>query len=137
MMLEPSGFREIVRTATTGYPIPFAFATFLAFALACLGFATFGADSLRWVLVGFGGSAFLGASALRAYAVLRKPDLLRSEHHVLAQRVLRIAEDSDLTAASLERIGQIVLSGEERSQKKHSLPVRTTRDKESEESHGE
>jgi hypothetical protein len=136
-MLELGGFREIVRAVTTGYPIPFAFATFLAFALTCLGFATFGPDTLRWVLVGFGGFAFLGASALMAYAVLRKPDLLRSEHHVLAQRVLQIAEDSDLTVASLERIGKIVLDGQERSHKKHSPPVRTLRDGDSEDSHEE
>ena len=126
-MLEPSGFREVVRTVTTGYPIPFAFATLLAFALACLGLATFGPDTLRWVLVGFGGFAVLGASALMAYAVLRKPDLLRSEHHILAQRVLQIAEDSDLTAASLERIGQIVLSDQERAQSKYSPSERMVR----------
>ena len=101
-MLEPSGFREIARSATVTYPIPFTFALCLALTVATLGGAIVAQDLLRWVLVGFGAVSMSFAFGLLTLTVLRRPELLRSERQEIRHRIMDFIEDSDISPASVE-----------------------------------
>jgi hypothetical protein len=52
--METRGFQEAIRTATVTYPISFAFAVLLLFALVCFGGSLLADGTLRWVLAGTG-----------------------------------------------------------------------------------
>ena len=107
-MLEPSGFREIARSASITHPVPYAFALCLAFTLATLGGAIWAGSPLRWVLVGFGATSMLYGLAIHTFAVLRKPELLRSERYQTVQRVIGFVEDSDRGPETIE-LGRLML----------------------------
>ena len=107
-MLEPSGFREIARSASITYPVPYAFALCLAFTLATLGGAVWASSPLRWVLVGFGATSMLYGLVIHTFAVLRKPELLRSERYQTVQRVIGFVEDSDRGPETIE-LGRLML----------------------------
>lgn len=80
--METRGFQEAIRTATVTYPIPFAFAVLLLFALLCFGGSLLAEGALRWVLVGTALFSTVSSVGLLAYAVLFNTELLRSERHV-------------------------------------------------------
>jgi hypothetical protein len=75
---ESRGFREVVRTVTVSYPISFQIAALLTFTLGCFGGALVASDALRWLFAGVGASTPFAAIGFAGYAMLRKPDLLRS-----------------------------------------------------------
>lgn len=117
-MLEPSGFREIARSATTTYPIPFLFALCLAFVVLMLGGAIIADGSLRWALFAIGALGFVFGGCLVGYAVLRRPELLRTEHHQVVNRVLDLIEgDSDLPPAKTIESFSKLLGSEPRSKR--------------------
>lgn len=107
-MSEPTGreFREILRTLTVTYPIPFVFAVLLGFALGCGALALRADGPLLWVFASLMVAAFGSGVGLVALAAWRRPMLLRSERHALSQRVLEIAADgdNDMDPASRERL---------------------------------
>jgi hypothetical protein len=107
-VIGPSGFREIARSATVSYPIPFAFALCLAFAVLSLGGAMIAADVMRWVLVSFAAASTLFAFTMLAVAAIWKPQLLRSERQEISHRVMDFIEDSDLGPQTME-LGRLLL----------------------------
>jgi lipid-A-disaccharide synthase-like uncharacterized protein len=72
-----------IRSANAGYPIPYIFSVSLLFGVLCLGGAIVTADWLRVLLAALGTVVALCGVALVAYSALRRPDMLRSEGHVL------------------------------------------------------
>src|SRR4051812_41280078 len=115
-MMEPSGFREVVRTATVTYPIPFISALCFAFTALTLVLAIIADSPLRWVILAFGGVSMTFAGSLIAWTASRRPGLLRSERDQFAHRVLDLIGDSDLTPQTIDELGRLV-SGEPRSKK--------------------
>jgi hypothetical protein len=114
-MIDPSGFREVVRTVTVHYPVPFVLALLSAFALACFGLAAIMASPLN-VIAGLVG-AFSGAGmvGLSAYVFLLRPELLRSEKHSLVSRAFDIFLDPETSNIAREQTGRVVdalLAGE-------------------------
>ena len=125
-MIEPSGFREIARSATVTYPIPFAFALCFAFAVLTLGGAILADGALRWVLVGFSAFSITFAFVMFAFAALRHPELLRSERHQIVHRVLDFIGDSDRGPETLE-VGRLLLEGDRTKKASSQSKGRTTR----------
>ncbi len=103
-MLNTRAFREVVRSVTVSYPVPFMFVAMLAFALACLGGALAIDGALRWLLAGIGSLFAVAALFVVLYAILRDPRLLRSERSELAHRTLDLIGDSDMDEASRVRL---------------------------------
>lgn len=114
--MEPSGFREIARSAHTTYPIPFVFALSLAFSVLTLGGAIITEPPLRWAFVAFAGVSLLFAFGFVGWAAARRPELLKSERHQIAHRMLDLIGDNDLTPQTIDEVGRLV-SGESRSKK--------------------
>ena len=108
-MLEPSGFREAIKTADVAHPIPFLFVVLLAFALACFGVAVAASDLLRWFVVGTGLVSAASAIAMALFAMVARPELLRSERHSLITRAIDVLEDSDMDPAIVESMERMVL----------------------------
>ncbi len=48
------------------------------------------------------------AFGLAGYAVLRKPELLRSERYSLLHRYIDVLDNSDMDAATQERLGKMI-----------------------------
>ncbi len=109
-MIEPRSFQEATRTVTVSYPIPFLVATLLAFWLGCFGGAMATADALRWILTGSGALTTLAAVGLAAYAVLYKPDLLRSERYSLLNRYIELAGDNEMSTTGRAALDRTMLA---------------------------
>lgn len=108
MSLTPGAMREVVRTVTVSYPVPFMLAALLTFALGCFGLAAAVHSGIAWLFGSIGGLASLMAFGFAGYAVLRKPELLRSERYSLLQRYIDVLDNSDMDAAAQERLGKLI-----------------------------
>ena len=121
-MIDPSSFREAIRTVSVSYPIPFLFATLLAFAVCCMGGAVAATDVLRWLFAGVSVIAALIAFALAIYAVLHKPELLRSEHYTLVSRYFDMLGDVEMPQSARDAAGRTILGvAEENTAKKAAI----------------
>jgi hypothetical protein len=105
-MLPWRGIREITRSASGSapVPVPFAFAACLAFAGFCLRSGQSADGLMRWIFVGFAVVAVAGGLGLFIFAALRRPELLRSERHVLTQRLFQFAEDSGESPPNMRKL---------------------------------
>jgi hypothetical protein len=74
---------------------------------------------LRWLLAGIGTIAALGAMAALGYALLVRPELLRSERHSLLTRFFDVIGDSEMDATARERISLAILGATEGRGTKH------------------
>ncbi|MCX7383157.1 MAG: hypothetical protein NT133_17495 [Alphaproteobacteria bacterium] len=108
-MLEPSGFREAIKTADVSHPIPFLFVVLLAFAVSCFGVAVLAGDLLRWVVAGAGVIAMTSAIGMAIFAMIARPELLRSERHSLVTRAIDILGDSDMDPVTVESVERMVV----------------------------
>ncbi len=99
-------FHEAIRSATVTYPIPFVFAVLLLFGILCLGASLLssGAQCVFFSVLG----AFC-AVVLVACAFAFKPELLRSEQHVLRMTMASIIGDRDMPPDTRERVSRAVL----------------------------
>jgi len=120
--MDPRIFTEATKTASVSYPIPFILVTLLAFCLCCFGGAAFVSGVLLWVLIVAGCVTGLTGVALIVYAVFRRPELLRSERHSLAERYLDWANDPYLDDATRETAGKVILG------LSHDMPKRMSGD---------
>jgi hypothetical protein len=102
-------FQEAIRSATVTYPIPFVFAVLLLFALLCLGGSLFSGDWHSVFLAILGGFCALAAITLVACAFAFKPELLRSEQHVLRMTMANVIGDRDMPPDARERVSHAVL----------------------------
>ena len=108
-MIDPRSFREAIRTATVTYPVPFFVGVLLLFALLCFGGGLTVLGMLRWLLAGTAIVASASAIAAFGYALIRRPELLRSESHALLTRYFDVLGDRDMDAATRERVGNTIL----------------------------
>lgn len=106
-MIGDRAFREAVRTVTVSYPIPFLAASAMTGGVVVLGLY---AATQLWPLALAGTLSVVSAIALAAYAVIWKPELLRSERHTLQQRLLDIIGDGDLNPEARMTIGKALTS---------------------------
>ena len=107
-MIDPSGFREVIRTVSVQYPVPFVLALFLAFALACFGLAAAASPPISWV-IGFAGAVAAACAAVLAFfAFFVRRELLRSEHHSLMSRAFDILLDKEAGDNARSHAGKIV-----------------------------
>ena len=117
----PSAMREVIRTVTVSYPVPFMLAALLTFALGCFSLTAVIHGGIEWLIALVGGLAALMAFGLAGYAVLRKPELLRSERYSLLQRYIDVLGHSDMDAAAQERLGKLISSFAEEPQPKKAI----------------
>jgi hypothetical protein len=89
-------FQEAIRSATVTYPVPFIFSVLLLFAVICFGGCAFTIDWLHVLLGIIGAGSAVSAVAIVMYAILFKPELLRSEHHVQSMTIAQIIGDKDM-----------------------------------------
>lgn len=76
----------------------------LAFALGCIGFATTTATPwIAVVLMAIAGLNALAAVSFAGYALLRRPDLLRSERFNLLNRYIDVVGDHEANRTGLDR----------------------------------
>ena len=109
-MQESRAFTEVVRTVTVSYPIPFILACLLAFALGCMGLAAATASPIAAVvMLATGCLAALAGVGFAGYALLRRPDLLRSERFNVLNRYIDLIGD-DRNRAEQPSLDRVVLS---------------------------
>ncbi len=101
-------FQQAIRTATVTYPIPFVFGILLLFAILCFGGSLLAHDGLITLFATIGTLSAISAIALVAYAVCSRPDLLRSEKHVLSMTMAHILGDKDMDVGTRERISHVM-----------------------------
>lgn len=106
-MIGDRTFREAVRTVTVSYPIPFLVVAMMAGGIVMLGLY---AATKAWPLAFAGVISVVSPIALAAYAVVRRPDLLRSEKSVFQSRLIEIIEDGDLNPDAQIIIGEALAS---------------------------
>ncbi len=93
-MRGPHAFTEVIRTVTVSYPIPFMLACLLAFALGCMGLAVATASvTVAVVMLVTGCLTALAGVGFAGYALLRRPDLLRSERFNVLNRYIDLIGD--------------------------------------------
>jgi hypothetical protein len=102
-------FQEAIRSATVTYPIPFVFAVLLLFAILCLGGSLVSSGWHSVFLTILGGFCAVAAIALVTCAFAFKPELLRSEQHVLRMTMASIIGDRDMPPDARERVSHAVL----------------------------
>jgi hypothetical protein len=107
--MDTKAFQTAIRTATATYPIPFLIGILLLFALLCLGTSLVAEGSHRWALTAIGIVVVAATLGFLAYTIRVKPDLLRSEAHVLMMAITTFIGDSDLSADHRERISHALL----------------------------
>ena len=96
-------FQEVTRTVTVSYPVPFMLACLLAFALGCFGVAsTLSFGFFAGSILAAGMFAMVAAVFFAGYALLRRPDLLRSERFNLMNRYIDVRGD-DRMGTGLDR----------------------------------
>ena len=91
--MDSSYFREIIRTVTVSYRVPFIFAGLLAVFFFSFTGASVLHEPMNWIFAAAGIIAFLVAVGIARYGVVWRPDLLRSERHSLATRVIDLLDD--------------------------------------------
>jgi hypothetical protein len=101
-------FQQAIRTATVTYPIPFVFSILLLFALLCFGGSLIAHDGLLVLLATVGAVSAISAIALVTYAACFRPELLRSERHILTMTVAHILGDKDMDTKTREHLSHIV-----------------------------
>ena len=107
-MTDPRTFREIVRTVTVSYPIPFLVALLVAAGLIAFGMSAATGNRVAWLTGGAGLLMIAAACAIAIYAVLRRPDLLRSERHSLMTRAMDVLLDKDVSEGVRTRAGTLL-----------------------------
>jgi hypothetical protein len=130
-VIDPRSFREAIRTATVTYPVPYVVSVLLLFSLLCFGGSLTVTDALRWLLASIGAVAALGAVASFGYTLLAKPELLRSESHLLLTRIFDAVGDSDMDTKARERLTRAMLdaSGERLSRREVGIEPSSARDR--------
>ena len=106
-MIGDRTFREVIRTVTVSYPIPFLVVSLLAGGVALLGLY---AAVQVWPVAFAGILSVMSAIGLAAFAVLRRPELLRSERHTLQQRLLDMIGDVDVNPEVRATVGKALTS---------------------------
>jgi len=102
-------FQEAIRSATVTYPIPFVFGVLLLFAILCASGILLSAGWRSVFLAILGGFCAVAAVALVACAFAFRPELLRSEQHVLRMTMASIIGDRDMPPDARERVSHAVL----------------------------
>jgi hypothetical protein len=90
------------------YPIPFLFAGLLIFSLITFAEASRLPAAMQRLLVGVGGTTWVFALVIVGYAVFSKPELLRSERHVVATTLLSILGDSAPTGDQVVEMARLL-----------------------------
>jgi hypothetical protein len=106
--------QEAIRSATVTYPIPFVFGILLLFAVLCFGGCLIAHDWLKVLLAAIGSLSAVSAIVLVGYAGGFKPELLRSERHVLSMTMATILGDKDMDAGTRERVSHAVFDPDDR-----------------------
>jgi threonine/homoserine efflux transporter RhtA len=119
-----TAFREIVRTVTVAYPIPFMFASLLAVLLFCFSGAAFVRESLVWVFAATGVASFTVAVGLAIFAIVRRPDLLRSERYSLVNRYIDVVGDDEMNRIDTTALDRTMLAFLEEDVPKKAAPAR-------------
>lgn len=119
--MDTRSFREIVRTVTVSYPIPFRFALLIAVLLFCFTGAAVLQGPKSWVFAATGIVSFLVAVGIAIYAVMRKPDLLRSERYSLVNRYIDLLEDGDMDQTTRDAAAKTIDGYMEESVPKRTL----------------
>jgi hypothetical protein len=101
-------FQQAIRTATVTYPIPFVFSILLLFAVLCFGGSLTAHGGLLVLLATVGPVSAVSAIALVTYAACFKPELLRSERHVLSMTMAHILGDKGMDAGTREHLSHVV-----------------------------
>ena len=96
--------REVISGHHITYPVPYILVILSALCLACLITAIFAVGTVQTVALALSCAAFLGTMAVIAYALLCRPDLLRSERHEEIMRLIDVVADSDMDQATRTKL---------------------------------
>jgi hypothetical protein len=96
------------------------FGILLLFAALCLGGSLVAVDWLRILFAVLGATCVASAIALIGFAAVVRPEMLRSEHHVLSMRMAQMIGDKEMDPAVRERLSHLVVDAEDRPRPKSS-----------------
>ena len=122
--MNPSTFREIVRTVTVSYPLPFLFAGLIAVLLFCFSGVALVREPFAWIFAATGVVAFLVAAGLAIFAIVRRPDLLRSERYSLVNRYIDVVGDNEMNRTDRAALDRTMLAFLEEDVPKKAVPSR-------------
>ena len=125
-------FQHAIRSATVTYPIPFVFSMLVLFAVACFSGTLLAADWLRILFAVSGVTSMGSAIGLVAYAMIRRPEMLRSERHVLHMTMAQMIGDKEMDPVLRDRLSHAVLDADDRPRPK-SPQVRVPRQRRADE----
>ena len=109
-MIEPKTFGEVTRTVSVTYPVPFLVAILMAAALGCFAGALATTDMLRWLIAGTGAVVALIALGIAVYAVICRPELLRSEQYNVINRYIDLVGDDRDRHTELSALDRTMLA---------------------------
>jgi membrane protein YdbS with pleckstrin-like domain len=107
MALGPTTAREGLRTAREvisgrqiSYPVPYILVILSALCVACLVVALHATDATQTVALAIAGAAASTAILILVFAIVLRPELLRSERHEQTMRMFEIIGDRDMEPAT-------------------------------------
>jgi hypothetical protein len=98
------------------------FSCLIAVLLFCFGAAALVREPMAWVFAATGVASFTVAVGVAIFAIVRRPDLLRSERYSLVSRYIDILDDGDMDQATRDAMAKTIDSFTEVSVRKNALP---------------
>ncbi len=102
-MFDPKDVRTVIGEVRATYAVPFLLAMLFGAAILVLVLSAFVPGPLAWGLFGVAATLIVAALLLLAYAVLRRPDMLRSERYRAFSQVMTIIGNDELSARDKDR----------------------------------
>jgi hypothetical protein len=103
--------REVISGRQISYPVPYILVILCVLCLACLIVAAHSADATQTIALVLACSAFVTAIAILVFAVVFRPELLRSERHEQTMRLIDIVGDPEMDQADRAKLGTALLKG--------------------------
>jgi hypothetical protein len=101
--------REVISGRQISYPIPNILVILCVLCLACLVVAVHSADATQTIALA--SSALATAIAILVFAVVFRPELLRSERHEQTMRLIDIVGDPEMDQADRAKLITALLKG--------------------------
>jgi hypothetical protein len=98
------------------------FACLIAVLLFCFSGAALVRAPLAWIFAATGITSFITAVGVAIFAIVWRPDLLRSERYSLVSRYIDMLDDGDMDQATRDAVAKTIDGFSEPSVRKNALP---------------